>query len=234
MHIQNQTPNPTNPNPTPEDVAKAVVKTFRPNLAQRIRDDAALATVGFLAGMFLFKGLGWWRYLIGSGFSILGLGVSETYHAISSWIDEDRFNSLIESAYAVYRAEGEEQAEEYLRNELARFHSQQMRERKEWEDRLGDLNAVAQTAAEARQDAEAASKFVSQASEQADVLITRIESVDEKVDSAVTKSNKFFKSLGSRLTKMEKRSVKAGVSVESTKTAKPAKKRHTKKGAKAA
>jgi len=187
MTDQTQTNQPTPNQPTEpvsEEQVLQIMAALRPNWPRRIiigvLTTAACAVGGFFGSGALF-GIGWWRWLVGAGAAALGLGMEETYQWFANQADNRRFIDLIAEVAEVYQLRGEKAAEMKLRDSLSVFRTEQQRERKAFEAAIGDLDAVAEQAAEAKADAQFARKVVDSATEKLEVLVTRIESINDGV-----------------------------------------------------
>lgn len=237
MHTKDQDTNQETTNEetpkTLDEQVEDVMKGLRQNTTERAIRGVVLVAGVVTAVVFGTASLGWTKWLLRVLSGFLGLGASEAYGWMKNRSDCKRFRAIIQGAQNVYAKEGEARAEAYLRDELSKYEAEEKARREEFERKVGDVDAVAVQAAEARKDAADAVRMTEKAAENLDHTVTRLEEIDKKVEDVGSKASGMIKGIEGRLDSLNKKA-DASIPIEAVPTKTSSKKSTRKPSKKAA
>lgn len=204
---------------TIDEQVDEVMKSMRQNTPERAVRAIVVVAAAVTAVVFGTGSLGWTKWLLRVLSGFLGLGLSETYGWMKNRSDSKRFRKILQQTQNIYAKEGEARAEEYLRNELHKYEAAEKKRRESFERKIGDVDAVATQAAEAKRDAAEATRMVEKAAENLETQVTRLEEIDKKIDDVGAKAHGMIKGISARLDTLQETADKKIGSVEQIPTA---------------
>lgn len=194
---------------TPPEKTYDIVDGLRPNTPQRVTRDLIVAVAAFMGVQLLAAPLGFWRWILGSLAAFLGISLGEVYGWMVNVSDRRRLSHILVQTHTVYMRSMDE-ASDFLRDKLADFRAEDNLRLRAFEEKVGDLEAVAGQATQARKDANSAAATASKAVETLDVIVGRIEVVETKISKTETAAEQ----INARLTALLKKAPsKRGVSI---------------------